>query len=399
VIAITVAVSLPSAVAVAPGAGADIASDAAQIAQLESHISAEGAHIKTLTSHYNDVQRHLHDLDARIARAQSKIAADRRKEDAAMASLQSVAVRAYVTGVELDSPTVQMFSDTTSLTGMLEQSNYLGVVNRNLSDALDEVHQAREQTQRDMHDLDAERSAATATLRQLKTAKRAADAAIAFDRTVLGHVNADLRLLLAIASAREAGQIATERALAALPSAPRTAPPAPIPLPTPGTYANPLRDILGLYPERIDQGVDFTGFGSIYAIGDGVVLATTVPGWPGGTMIAYQLIDGPANGLVVYAAEDILPNVQVGDIVNSNTILGVMYPGPDGIETGWGDPSTIGNTMARTFHQFDGANTTAFGDNFSRFLVSLGAPAGIPHNSPPTGSLPQNWPHWDAIPH
>jgi hypothetical protein len=111
-------------------------------------------------------------------------------------------------------------------------------------------------------------------------------------------------------------------------------------------------------------------------------------------MIAYQLSDGPANGLVVYAAEDIIPLVQIGDTVTAGSVLGVMFPGPDGIETGWGDTSTIGNTLARTYRQFDGANTTAFGNNFSEFLQSLGAPGGVPQNTPPTGALPRGWPRW-----
>ena len=147
-------------------------------------------------------------------------------------------------------------------------------------------------------------------------------------------------------------------------------------------------------PERIDQGVDYSGFGSIYAIGNGVVLSTSIPGWPGGTYIAYRLTDGPARGLVAFAAEDIAPSVQVGDSVTSNTVIGQMYAGPDGIETGWGDSTAVGNTMARTYGQFNGSNSTAFGANFSQFLDALGAPPGILQNNPPTGQLPAGWPSW-----
>jgi hypothetical protein len=213
------------------------------------------------------------------------------------------------------------------------------------------------------------------------------------EQRTLQSVKLDLRRQLAVE--REAGQLATERELAKYPWATKDGPLPPIPPPTPGLYANPLRAIHGLTPERIDMGVDYSGYGPIFAIGDGVVLTTTVPGWPGGTMIVYQLTDGPANGLVVFAAEDIAPTVQVGDIVNAGTVLGLMYLGPDGIETGWGDPSVIGNTLAGDTHQFDGANTTAFGANFSEFLHWLGAPPGIPQNHPPTGTLPRNWPRWD----
>ena len=154
-----------------------------------------------------------------------------------------------------------------------------------------------------------------------------------------------------------------------------------------------MRDITALTPERIDQGVDYAGFGSIYAIGNGVVLNTVGNGWPGGTFIAYRLTDGPAAGLVVYAAEDIALSVQVGDTVTSETVLGHMYAGPDGIETGWADPNSLPDTMARTYGQYDGSNVTAFGLNFSWFLRSVGAPGGV-QNGPPTGRLPATWPRW-----
>jgi murein DD-endopeptidase MepM/ murein hydrolase activator NlpD len=158
-------------------------------------------------------------------------------------------------------------------------------------------------------------------------------------------------------------------------------------------YANPLRAVIALSSERIDQGVDYSGFGPIYAIGNGVVLSTIGSGWPGGTFIAYRLTDGPASGRVVYVAEDVEPSVQVGTTVTSGTVLGHMYAGPDGIETGWADGSALPNTLARTYGQFNGSNSTAFGYNFSQFLQSVGAPGGV-QNGLPTGVLPASWPHW-----
>ncbi|MHB8296574.1 MAG: hypothetical protein ACYDH5_18570, partial [Acidimicrobiales bacterium] len=176
---------------------------------------------------------------------------------------------------------------------------------------------------------------------------------------------------------------------AAQPLPQQAAPPAGV-----GGYANPLRAISNLSPERIDQGVDYAGFGPIYAIGNGVVLSTVNSGWPGGTFIAYRLTSGPAAGLVAYAAEDIYPQVQVGQTVTSSTALGTMYGGPDGIETGWATSSGSGQAMASSYGQFSGSNTTAFGYNFSMLLQALGAPGGVVQNSPPTGSLPGGWPTW-----
>jgi murein DD-endopeptidase MepM/ murein hydrolase activator NlpD len=173
-------------------------------------------------------------------------------------------------------------------------------------------------------------------------------------------------------------------------------PPVALPPPTPvspGTYLNPFRATGGLSPERIDSGVDYAGAGPVYAIGNGVVLNVYAGDWPGGTFIAYQLSDGPAKGLVVYTAEDLNPQVSVGSTVTANTVIGQMYGGPHGIEIGWADGSAIPNAMARSYGQYHGGNSTAFGYNFSRLLQALGAPGGILQNDP-TGSLPSGWPQW-----
>src|SRR5260370_30870649 len=85
------------------------------------------------------------------------------------------------------------------------------------------------------------------------------------------------------------------------------------------------------------MGVDFTGAGPVYAIGAGVVTGAMMGngGWPGGGWITYQLTDGPAVGEVVYFAEDVIPSVQAGQKVTPGTVIGHMYNGNDGIETGW----------------------------------------------------------------
>jgi murein DD-endopeptidase MepM/ murein hydrolase activator NlpD len=160
-----------------------------------------------------------------------------------------------------------------------------------------------------------------------------------------------------------------------------------------GGYGNPFRAVSGLTPERIDSGVDYAGVGPVYAVGDGVVLNVYSSGWPGGTFIAVQLSDGAARGLVVYTAEDLNPAVSVGSTVTANTVIGQMFGGPHGIETGWADGSAIPNAMARSAGQYHGGNSTAFGYNFSQFLQALGAPGGILQN-PPTGTLPPGWPQW-----
>jgi murein DD-endopeptidase MepM/ murein hydrolase activator NlpD len=386
-------VFVSATIALVQPAGATIASDQAQSAQLKARIQQQGEHIKTLVTRYNAMQAQVRDIDAKIVRDQKLIDTDRRNEAAAMAVVRRAAADAYVNGVGLTSAALQVYGDAPTVNAMMEKGKYLGAVNDNLDAALAAMHAAQQATQHDADTLRDEQSRAQSTLKQLVSDRNAANAAIKADDATLSKVNTRLQAEV-LAAAQAAEQAAAERAIEAWQKNAPQAPPVPIPPPSPGTYANPLRAIKALNPERIDMGVDFSGFGPIYALGDGIVLSTTIPGWPGGTYIAYMMTDGPANGLVVYAAEDIVPIVQIGQQVNANTILGTMYPGPDGIETGWGDGVSVGYTMAHMYKQFNGSNTTAFGANFSGLLVSLGAPGGVPQNNPPTGSLPKDWPRW-----
>ncbi len=375
-----------------PPAHATVASDQAQIVAIQRRIAAQGTRVRSLVVRENAAQAKLDALDRQITADQQRISSDRRREAAAHLVLRRVAVSAYVTHGSTTSALLDTFSGSEDITSRLARVKYVGTVGDRLATALAALQSLREATEQDAKELRAAKEDAAHALAQLGKEHRAVTVAIAAEQRTLESVRQDLRRQLTVE--RVAAQLATERALAKYPWATKNGPLPPIPRPTSGSYANPLRAIRGLTPERIDMGVDYSGYGPTYAIGDGIVLTTTVPGWPGGTMIVYQLTDGPANGLVVYAAEDIAPTVQVGDTVTANSVLGLMYLGPDGIETGWGDPAVIGNTLAGDTRQFDGANTTAFGTNFSEFLHGLGAPPGIPQNDPPTGALPRNWPRW-----
>jgi murein DD-endopeptidase MepM/ murein hydrolase activator NlpD len=403
------AMSLATAGAVASttAAVATVGSDREQIAQLEKQIAAQGARAETLVARSNAVEGKIAVLDEQIAHDRAHLAIDQRAERLASADARQAAVDAYMNAG--GTTALGVFSDASSATDAVEQNSYLSAANTKLGDVLNTLVQDRSRTEATQHVLSAQQTQATATLHQLAGAQRAAAAAIASDETLLGHVKGNLRGLLAADAARaDAARKASERALANRPVTPEPvpvgppssgppsspSPPGPPHSPTPGVYANPLRGISALSAERIDQGVDYSGFGPIYAIGDGVVLSTVNGGWPGGTLIAYRLTDGPANGLVVYAGEDIQPAVQIGQTVTSNTVLGQVYGGPTGIETGWSDPSGNGDTMARTYGQFSGSNSTAFGYNFSQLLQSLGAPGGVLATNPPTGTLPSGWPQW-----
>jgi murein DD-endopeptidase MepM/ murein hydrolase activator NlpD len=161
-------------------------------------------------------------------------------------------------------------------------------------------------------------------------------------------------------------------------------------------YLNPLRDVSGLYPERVDMGVDFAGAGPVFAVGSGVVTEAMADngGWPGGGWITYQLTDGPAAGEVVYFAEDVIPTVQVGQEVTPGTVIGQMFNGSDGIETGWAMldsasseselPEAGGITGAGPF-------PTAIGMNFEYLLRALGVPAANNFGEPTSGLVPSRY--------
>jgi murein DD-endopeptidase MepM/ murein hydrolase activator NlpD len=145
-------------------------------------------------------------------------------------------------------------------------------------------------------------------------------------------------------------------------------------------YVNPLRAVSGLTPERVDMGVDFNGTGPVYAIGAGVVTNEMANngGWPGGGWITYQLIDGPAVGEVVYVAEDITPAVQAGQKVTFRTVIGNMFSGGSGIETGWAMPDSASSESE--LPEAGGLGglgpfPTAIGVNFEYLLQALGVPA------------------------
>ena len=163
-------------------------------------------------------------------------------------------------------------------------------------------------------------------------------------------------------------------------------------------YENPLRSLKGLSTWRIDQGVDYGGSGPIYALGIGTVLNVTNAGWPNGVFIAYQLTSGPASGDVVDAAEGITPWVKVGQAVDPETAIGTVFAGSSGIETGWADPKLLGQSLAYTYEQWDGTDSSALGENFNHLLVALGAPGGTTvgtvNDGTLKGGLPPGWPTW-----
>lgn len=160
-----------------------------------------------------------------------------------------------------------------------------------------------------------------------------------------------------------------------------------------GGYLNPLRQVAALVPQEIDQGVDYCGSGPVFALGDGVVENVYASDWPSGVFIAYRLTDGPAKGLVVYVAENVTPQVSVGERVTPLSVIGILHDAKTCMETGWADASAPNGHVAGHL-AFNGKNSTAFGLNFSALLQTLGARPGLPQHYGPPGAIPSSWPMW-----
>ncbi|MGH8980189.1 MAG: hypothetical protein ACRDWE_04095, partial [Acidimicrobiales bacterium] len=144
--------------------------------------------------------------------------------------------------------------------------------------------------------------------------------------------------------------------------------------------------------------VDYAGGGPIYALGDGVVLNTTNSGWPGGAFISYRLLDGPASGDIVYVAENVKPEVKIGQIVTSTTVVGTLINAYPNLEIGWAASPGTGESAARAAGEWSTQDDqdslpTAYGENFSQLLTALGAPSGISYG-PVQGAVTPGWPVW-----
>jgi hypothetical protein len=148
-------------------------------------------------------------------------------------------------------------------------------------------------------------------------------------------------------------------------------------------YVNPLANAV-VKPERIDQGVDYAGAGTLAAIGAGRIthLATENTGWPG-AFIEYQLLDGADAGCYVFYAEGVTPadGLRVGDTISAGQpIATIIKMYPTGIEIGWG-AGIATKAYAKVAGQWSPARdednvATAAGKSFSSLIAALGGPPG-----------------------
>ena len=148
-------------------------------------------------------------------------------------------------------------------------------------------------------------------------------------------------------------------------------------------YVDPLLHA-AVTPERIDQGVDYAGTGTLASLGAAKVtyVATSNTGWPG-AFIEYQLSDGPDRGCYVYYAEGVnpMPGLRVGTRIRAGQAIATIIPGwSSGVELGWGAGAST-RTYAAKMRQWSARKdsdsiASAAGRSFSSMVASLGGPAG-----------------------
>lgn len=124
----------------------------------------------------------------------------------------------------------------------------------------------------------------------------------------------------------------------------------------------------------VDQGIDFTGAGPVYALGPGEVtrVEKSGSGWPGqGAVLDYLLTGGPAKGKSVYIAEDFNPasNLAVGSVIQQGEVLGQATGSGQapGIEVGWAN--TSGGPLAALLPR--GTNYAAAGEPQGQSFLSF----------------------------
>ena len=155
------------------------------------------------------------------------------------------------------------------------------------------------------------------------------------------------------------------------------------PASTPTGYVNPLARAR-VKPERIDQGVDYAGSGTLTAMGAARItnVETSGAGWPG-SFIEYRLLNGSDSGCYVYYAEGVnpVPGLRVGETVAAGQPVASLISGWEtGIEVGWGaGVSTV--TYAAKTHEWndtsdENSKASAAGKSFSALIAALGGKPG-----------------------
>jgi hypothetical protein len=130
-------------------------------------------------------------------------------------------------------------------------------------------------------------------------------------------------------------------------------------------YSNPIGS--GLSQDGIDEGVDFSGSGNLYAMGSGIIKSIAPSGWPGTNYILLAMDDGKN----VYYAENIQPSVTAGQRVKAGQKIGYARGSYPYIEIGWAGPNP-GQALASSHYTKGIGQQTAEGKDFAALLGTFG---------------------------
>jgi hypothetical protein len=168
---------------------------------------------------------------------------------------------------------------------------------------------------------------------------------------------------------------------------------APAPVDQSSHYVDPLPASARI--GRTDMGVDadLSPGDPIVAPGTSRVLGI-MPNWyQGQPYVALQLLDGPMKGHNYYIAEQLTPDVSVGQVVQQGQPIGHYAASGTGIEMGWAGPNWEQTLAQASGHdnadQGDHADTPA-GISFHNFLNGLGHSGGSESAGPPGSVAPDS---------
>jgi murein DD-endopeptidase MepM/ murein hydrolase activator NlpD len=137
--------------------------------------------------------------------------------------------------------------------------------------------------------------------------------------------------------------------------------------------ANPFARAKGAKLGRVDQGVDASmAAGSPILAPFDSVLERIDPNWYRGQPgLFFRITSGPNTGKYWYLAEQIDPNVKVGQRVNAGEPVATYAHSGTGIEIGWAANAV--QTLAQATTGYREGQATHAGSDFMRFLLSTGA--------------------------
>lgn len=140
-----------------------------------------------------------------------------------------------------------------------------------------------------------------------------------------------------------------------------------------GQGINPFKLAQGLQVGRTDQGVDasMAPGSKIVSPWSAKVTAINQDWYAGQPQVVLEITSGPLDGQFIYLAEQIIPQVAVGDAIKAGQVIATYAGTGTGIEMGLA-ANAAGETEARASTGYTEGEVTPAGLHFRNILRSLG---------------------------